>query len=125
MRVGYRGSIGAALVTLAVLTLSPRLVAQQAKEAASQPRSPKTARTPWGDPDLQGIWSSFTKTPFQRRLPGEPQASNDEDGPELGAAGNSPALRDPLSTDRFDTPAAEITIEFFTCDSRLTFVTSA
>ena len=34
MRFGYRGSIGAALAILAVLTLSPRLVAQQAKDGA-------------------------------------------------------------------------------------------
>ena len=33
--------------------------------AAAQP--PGTApRTPWGDPDLQGIWNNSTLTPFQR-----------------------------------------------------------
>ena len=96
MRFGYRGSIGAALVILAVLTLSPRLVAQQAKEAASQPRSPKTARTPWGDPDLQGIWNTQTKTPFQRLRPGEKPPANEEDGPPVGAAGNTPVLKDLL-----------------------------
>ena len=26
-------------------------------------------RTPWGDPDLQGIWDSKTQTPLQRVLP--------------------------------------------------------
>jgi hypothetical protein len=96
MRFGYRGSIGAALVILAVLTLSPRLVAQQAKEAASQPRSPKTARTPWGDPDLQGIWNTQTKTPFQRLRPGEKPPANEEDGPPVGAPGNTPVLKDLL-----------------------------
>src|SRR5262245_40275932 len=24
------------------------------------------ARTPWGDPDLQGVWSSATRTPLER-----------------------------------------------------------
>jgi hypothetical protein len=31
--------------------------------AAGQGRAP---RTPWGDPDLQGIWSNATITPFER-----------------------------------------------------------
>ena len=26
----------------------------------------QTARTPWGDPDLQGLWSNATLTPLQR-----------------------------------------------------------
>ena len=26
----------------------------------------ETARTPWGDPDLQGVWSYATITPLQR-----------------------------------------------------------
>ena len=96
MRVGYRGSIGAALVILAVLTLSPRLVAQQAKVAASQPSSRAAARTPWGDPDLQGLWNTQTKTPFQRPRPGEKPPENEEDGPPLGAPGNTPVLKDTL-----------------------------
>jgi hypothetical protein len=96
MCVGYRGSIGAAFVILAVLTLSPRLVAQRAKEAASQPTSRETARTPWGDPDLQGIWTNHTKTPFQRPRPGEKPEADEESGPPLGAPGNSPVLKDTL-----------------------------
>ena len=36
-------------------------------EAASQPTSsPTPPRTPWGDPDLQGIWNNATLTPLQR-----------------------------------------------------------
>ena len=96
MRFGYRGSIGAALLVLAVLTLSPRLVAQQATEATSQPSSRETPRTPWGDPDLEGIWNSMLTIPFQRPLPGEKPPANDEDGAPLGAAGNTPVLKDLL-----------------------------
>jgi hypothetical protein len=35
---------------------------------ASQDRAAKwePARTPWGDPDLQGIWNNVTATPLQR-----------------------------------------------------------
>ena len=36
--------------------------------AAAQGQAPDSAapRTPWGDPDLQGIWSSKTQTPLER-----------------------------------------------------------
>ncbi len=30
------------------------------------PAGPRTARTPWGDPDLQGLWTNATITPFER-----------------------------------------------------------
>ena len=51
----------AALV--AVAWLSPALVAGQEPAPAADPA---TFRTPWGDPDLQGIWSYATFTPLQR-----------------------------------------------------------
>src|ERR1700681_1440964 len=96
MRFGNRGSIAAALVILAVLTLSPRLVAQQAKAAASQPSSREIARTPWAEPDLQGIYNSLARPPFQRPRPGEKPPANEEDGPPVGAPGNAPVLKDVL-----------------------------
>jgi hypothetical protein len=96
MRFAYRAAIGAAFIVLAVLTLSARLIAQQAKETASRPSSRETARTPWGDPDLQGIWTNQTKTPFERPRPGEKPPVNEEAGPEVGAAGNTPVLKDLL-----------------------------
>ena len=34
--------------------------------AAGQPTEGADARTPWGDPDLQGIWTSATYTPLER-----------------------------------------------------------
>ena len=38
-----------------------------AAPAAAQADSPSTApRTPWGDPDLQGIWYFATVTPMER-----------------------------------------------------------
>ena len=42
---------------IAVLILVPKF-------AAAQPTS--SSRTPWGDPDLQGIWDYRTLTPLQR-----------------------------------------------------------
>jgi hypothetical protein len=103
MRFGHRGLVGAAFLIVAALTLSSQLVAQQAKEAASQPAKSKAApaKTPWGDPDLQGIWTSFTKTPFQKPLPGEKPPVDEESGPPLGADGNSPVLKDTLGKDTY------------------------
>ena len=39
--------------------------------AAAQPSAPESGqwtvgRTPWGDPDLQGMWTNETITPFER-----------------------------------------------------------
>ena len=49
--------------TVAAAWLAPAFAAGQ--EAASEPE-PTTFRTPWGDPDLQGVWSYATFTPLQR-----------------------------------------------------------
>ena len=46
------------------LTLAPDVGAQtRARAGAADPAS---ARTPWGDPDLQGTWTNMTMTPFER-----------------------------------------------------------
>jgi hypothetical protein len=63
----------AAIVSIAaaaglLLTVSP-LMAQTAGAAATtvKPSTPKVAvKTPWGDPDLQGIWRDDYQTPLQR-----------------------------------------------------------
>lgn len=48
----------------------PRLEAagagQPAPAAASGRKTAATPRTPWGDPDLQGIWTNATTTPLER-----------------------------------------------------------
>jgi hypothetical protein len=53
---------------LVALIAGPALVAvalyAQAQKPAGSPAPPP--RTPWGDPDLQGIWSGETLTPLQR-----------------------------------------------------------
>src|SRR5580704_14489885 len=40
---------------------SPKVTA---KTAAA--KKPLPLRTPWGDPDLQGVWNDATSTPLQR-----------------------------------------------------------
>ena len=53
--------VGALAGVMAVMWLSPGSGAGQAPAAGDA-----TFRTPWGDPDLQGIWSYATITPLQR-----------------------------------------------------------
>ena len=54
-----------ALVALvAAFSLSPALAAGQAAEPSMNAWSPP--RTPWGDPDLSGIWDFRTLTPLER-----------------------------------------------------------
>jgi hypothetical protein len=45
---------------LFVLALTSAAHAQTAKTADDVPR------TPWGDPDLQGVWDYWTFTPLER-----------------------------------------------------------
>src|SRR5256885_16030459 len=40
-------------------------------------------RTPWGEPDLQGVWSGETPTPLERPLAGERIINNDEEAAAL------------------------------------------
>ncbi|RPI52983.1 MAG: hypothetical protein EHM55_15080 [Acidobacteria bacterium] len=62
-------TIIAAAVSLAVVTV----VGQ-----APAPRTP--FRTPWGDPDLQGLWTNATITPFERpaTMSGKPVLTEEE-----------------------------------------------
>lgn len=58
---GTRGMSARLIVLASSMTLFPALVtAQSATEASAIPR------TPWGVPDLQGVWSVRTFTPLER-----------------------------------------------------------
>src|SRR5436305_9707134 len=70
-------SLGAWAVVIAATSLAAVSVAAQAptaapkataaKAPAAAPAKPYTQpKTPWGDPDLQGIWNDATSTPLQR-----------------------------------------------------------
>ena len=50
-------TLTAVWLTIAVLALAPALAAAQ---------SPGAPRTPWGDPDLQGVWHSSGNVPMER-----------------------------------------------------------
>jgi len=66
------------LAQLAVLIAGVWLAAVVASGQGPAHRS--VARTPWGDPDLQGLWTNSTITPFERpsNMSGKPVLSEQE-----------------------------------------------
>ena len=52
--------LAAVLTVIAVVALAPGFAAAQSANTTAPPR------TPWGDPDLQGIWNNATITPLER-----------------------------------------------------------
>src|SRR5207248_2991775 len=58
------------MVTCAVVSLSLAVLAGQGQTTAAKPaaaaKSGPVAKTSWGDPDLQGIWTDDYATPLQR-----------------------------------------------------------
>src|SRR5882757_3032870 len=65
-------AIAAAAVS-AVISVSITLTSAQAPVASSAAPAP-ALKTPWGEPDLQGIWTDETDTPLQR----SPKYANQE-----------------------------------------------
>ncbi len=55
--------LAALFAAAAVVALAPVAAAGQTPTAAE---SGTAARTPWGDPDLQGTWTNTTRTPLER-----------------------------------------------------------
>ena len=44
----------------------PKSAPKSAPKAATAAKKPPAFKTPWGDPDLQGVWNDATSTPLQR-----------------------------------------------------------
>src|SRR6202043_2565219 len=77
MRIGLLKSIGASVVLvglLVVLQRSETTAQNQTPTASVQAPAVPVPRTPWGEPDLQGIWTDETDTPLQR----SPKYANQE-----------------------------------------------
>ena len=55
-----------AAVALGLLLAAPPAAAQVAEGGGGESEPGTPARTPWGHPDLQGIWDSKTQTPLER-----------------------------------------------------------
>jgi hypothetical protein len=76
MRQRFLTSVGVLAVAIVVVSLAvvPAMgqtpaAGNRAAAAAKPAAKPYTPpKTPWGDPDLQGIWNDATSTPLQRPL---------------------------------------------------------
>ena len=64
MRKTFLVSTRAPAFLIAVVSLASISVVSQAQTAVTKTWTPP--RTPWGDPDLQGIWNNSTTTPLER-----------------------------------------------------------
>src|SRR3954467_9347917 len=60
------GRLSAALLVLLTLVFLPVRPVAQTSPAKARAAAWKQMRTPWGDPDLQGIWNNVTLTPLER-----------------------------------------------------------
>ena len=69
MRIRYLAITGVLAIVIAVVSFAPAVVAGQAPRATTATPAANSAtslRTPWGEPDLQGIWSNPVVTPLER-----------------------------------------------------------
>ena len=85
-------------IAIAVLSLLPAVGQAPKKAAAPAKKTSTVPHTPWGDPDLQGVWNDATSTPLQR--PGGVGAKDvlsDEEAEEF-----QQQLANDLSRDRRD-----------------------
>jgi hypothetical protein len=71
-----------ATAVVSVVLTSSAIVGCSKREANGPDPSGKH-RTPWGDPDLQGLWSAETPTPLERPLKGEKIIQTDEEAAAL------------------------------------------
>src|SRR5207237_9261735 len=78
MRIRLLKSIGASVVVVSVLVfLKPTEMTAQNQAPTASAKAPAAAlvpTTPWGEPDLQGIWTDETDTTLQR----SPKYANQE-----------------------------------------------
>src|SRR5215468_2015699 len=82
-------------IALVIATLSISFVAAQAPKRP--PAKPAVSKTPWGDPDLQGVWNDATSTPLQRPNGAAKDVLSDEEAEEF-----QKQLANDLSRDRRD-----------------------
>jgi hypothetical protein len=64
--MNHRFSTSMVTVFMATAALSTAISLLAAPTSAQAPKSSSTLKTPWGEPDLQGIWTEEFDTPVQR-----------------------------------------------------------
>ena len=62
----FLGSTLTVAIAVGCVAFSASTIVARAQDTAAIPK--QTLTTPWGDPDLQGIWTDETDTPLQRAL---------------------------------------------------------
>jgi len=105
----YRFSTSIGILAVAVAALSPAagqtqssVVAKKTAATSKAPAAKAVPRTPWGEPDLSGVWNDATSTPLQRPSSvGGKDVLNDEEAAEF-----SKELEHNLTRDRRDGSAA-------------------
>lgn len=101
MTQSYGQVAGVAVIVAGLVALGSVRAEAQAQSATPSTSSSDGSRTPWGDPDLQGVWDYWTFTPLER--PDEfvgKQVLTDEETALVAQRGRAAAL----ATDR-DGPA--------------------
>src|SRR6188768_3815908 len=117
MSLRFLGSAAALAIVLAVVPLS--VISGQAPAGKGKAAAAKTLRTPWGDPDLQGVWNDATSTPLQRPgNVGDKGVLSDEEAEEFQKSlehdltrdrrdgGNAAERRPRVPTEPHDSPPA-------------------
>ena len=67
------------LIGLLSLAIAIASLAARAQTPAASQRTSASPRTPWGDPDLQGVWDYATMTPLERPRELEKEVLTDEE----------------------------------------------
>jgi hypothetical protein len=80
-------------IAAGIALLSPLPLAAQRESSA---KTSRTLKTPWGHPDLQGVWDFSTNTPLQRRLElkGKAELTDAEAAEQLEESVNQRARQD-------------------------------
>ncbi|MEO8256721.1 MAG: hypothetical protein ABI868_05170 [Acidobacteriota bacterium] len=101
----YARFAGAVIVVSGMLALAPADAAAQSSSAARAKPAPRAwtpPKTPWGEPDLQGVYSNKTITPFERpaEFAGKAELTGEETAElERRVADRSADKRDAKGTD--------------------------
>jgi len=66
MRESFSASMITVTVAVAIISAPMARASAQAPASGTTPATAATLKTPWGEPDLQGIWTDETDTPLQR-----------------------------------------------------------
>jgi hypothetical protein len=76
----YIALLSAVIVATAVMSLASGTVSGQANGKTTTAKTYTAPRTPWGHPDLQGVWNNNTSTPLERptELGGKAELTDEE-----------------------------------------------